>query len=95
MTFFSILYLSVLFLRPPQILAYKLVELLVVLAEEPAQLGDDCRVHPGVSPPLALPQAFVRRLVAQTEEALRVVKVEVVPGDTRLQVQELLYPLQL
>lgn len=78
------LFLSVLFLRPPQILPYELVKLLVVLAEEPAQLGDDCRVHPGVSPPLALSQAFVSRLVAQTEEPLRVVEVEVVPRDTRL-----------
>lgn len=53
------------------------------------------RVHSGVLPPLALAKALVCRVIAQTEEPLGVVEVEVVSGDARFYPEETFYPLQL
>lgn len=82
-------------LGPTQVLAHELVEALVVFAEEAPQLGHDARVDAWVASALAVPQALVRSVVTQAEEALGAVKVEVVPADARLQPQEALDALQL
>lgn len=48
-----------------------------------------------MSSAFALLQTFLRRLIAQTVEAFRVVEVEIVPADPWLQSEEILDPAQL
>uniref|UniRef100_A0A2M4B6Z6 Putative secreted protein n=1 Tax=Anopheles triannulatus TaxID=58253 RepID=A0A2M4B6Z6_9DIPT len=73
--------LPALLLRPAHILADELVELLIVLDEELAQLRHDDRIDARVLPALRLAQTLVPRLVPQAVEALRLVEVEIIATD--------------
>ena len=84
-----------LFLGPAEILPNELVEPLIVLVEEPSQLGDNHGAHARVPSTLALLQTLLRRLVSKAVETFRVVEVEVVPSYPRLQPEEVLDPAQL
>lgn len=67
----------VLVLGPAEVFANQLVEALVVLHEEAAQLGDDRGVHARVLASLRLPQTLVRGVVPEAVEAFCLVEVEV------------------
>lgn len=84
-----------LFLGPAEILPHELVEPLIVLVEEPPQLGDNHGAYARMPSTFALLQALLRRLVSKAVETFRVVEVEVVPSYPRLQSEEVLDPAQL